>query len=116
MYVISQAAKTSPMSSTLREAKHFLLLLLTTSKLQAHALLDTLDKKQLQAIREILFNILNRNISLSTSQLDIIKRRATLLGKIIKIKGKKSSDLIARHYRTVYNTISMVKEDILKLL
>ena len=106
----------SYMSPTLKQVGNFLQLLLSTTKLQAHALLDTLDRKQVQAIREILFNILHKNIEHTTLQSPIIKKRTLVLSRIIKSTGAKAGNLIAKHYRTVHHTLLMFKDYILHIL
>ncbi len=104
------------MSEVLRGVSSFLQLLLNMSKLQAHALLDTLDKNQVRAVREIISNILEDNVELDEEQRSIVNRRRTVLQKIVKRKGQKSAHLIARHYRLVHHTLLMIKDTLLSLI
>ncbi len=103
-------------SSNLKEASAFLQLLFKASNLQARALLETMDTKQIRAVREIIFNILNETIPLTEHEQDLVDKRRKILQRIIRLKGYKSSDVTARHHRVVYKTLCMVKEHILPLL
>ena len=104
------------MSEILTRVSSFLQLLLKTTKLQAHALLDTLDRNQVLAVREIISNILEDNVELGETQKIVINRRRSVLQRIVKRKGHKSAVLIARHYRLVHDTLLLVKDTVLSLI
>ena len=100
----------------LKSVSHLLKLLFETSKLQARALLETLDMKQIKAVREIIYNILHGDLPLSESQQETVKKRSKILERIVRKKGYKAGDAIARHNRIVYQTLCLVRDHILPML
>ena len=102
--------------SNIKGVDHFLHLLFTAGKLQVRALLETLDIKQIRAVREIIFNTLDGAVPLTEAQEAIINKRKKVLQRILRKKGYKSGDLIARHHRIVYQTLCLVKDHILTLV
>ncbi len=103
-------------TSNIKGVEHFLRLLFAAGKLQVRALLETLDIKQIRAVREIIFNTLDGAVPLTESQEEAINKRKKVLQRIIRKKGYKSGDLIARHHRIVYQTLCLVRDHILTLL
>ncbi len=103
-------------TTALKAVAPFLQLLFQASKVQARALLETVDLKQIRAVREIIFNVLNEQIPLTESQQESVKNREKVLQRIVLHKGYQAGDVIARHHRIVYETLCMVHDHILQLL
>ncbi len=106
----------SPDTTNLKQVANFLRLLFEAGKLQSRALLETLDIKQIRAVREILFNVLEGAVTLTDGQQEWVNKRKKVLQRVVRNKGYKSGDVIARHHRIVYQTLILLKEHILPLL
>ncbi len=106
----------SPDTTNLKQVANFLRLLFQAGKLQARALLETLDIKQIRAVREIIYNVLEGALSLTEAQQESINKRRKVLQRVVRNKGYKSGDVIARHHRIVYQTLILLKDHILPLL
>lgn len=68
----------------MRQAKQFLLALLSLSKVQQKALLKTADKKQRLALRELVANLLAGNIPIGTKRVSILNKHKHVLRKLAK--------------------------------
>lgn len=102
--------------ASLDAAAPFLQLIFQASKLQARALLETVDTKQIRAIREIIHNLLEGGFPLTSTEQTYIERRRKVLTRIIRKRGYKAGDIIGRHHRIVYETLCLVEDYILPLL
>jgi hypothetical protein len=67
------------MSATIREAKHFINLLVSGSNLQRKSLLKIATRQQIRAVKEIFVNILHGNIVLSESQKSTLQKYKNIL-------------------------------------
>ena len=104
------------MSKTLKQNSHFLSLLLTTSKDQASALLDTITTEQVSAITEIIHNLLN--IPLGNKPKFIVNKSKKLFEKIThKTTSKdKRRQLIRKNYKIILPLLWSVKIHLEQLL
>lgn len=96
----------------------FLHLLLSCSKNQAKALLETSDKSQAISIVTLLIN-LEKNISLLSSKAKkIIKTHKTIFKKLSsnRMQDKKNYSLISRNWLKVYNILIAAKDTLIKIL
>lgn len=97
---------------------HFIYLLLSTSKNQARALLETTDKSQVQTVIKLLIN-LDKNISLLTSNTkSFLKHNKALFTKIYKnrMRDKKNYSLITRNWLNIYKILQSAKSILFKVL
>ena len=100
------------MSKLISQEKHFLHLLLVTSKDQSRALLYTITQTQVLAISEIIYNLLQLPL---TPNLKIVveKRRKTL--KYIADKSKSiriRTSSIKKHMTQLLSTLKVVKSQL----
>ena len=104
------------MSRTLRKNKGFLTLLLTTDPAQARALLNIITTKQVEAIVEIAYNLMR--IATSETEKAVIKKRRTLLKKLVnkKLKLPKTKKLIALHRLALLKTLLHFKRELLHVI
>ena len=104
------------MSQSLQKQKHFIELLLSTDKIQAKSLIETINREQLHVIIEIITNLLKLNVPKQTKIL--LKRRARLMSKLtnkrLSISTKHS--LVRKHFRQIYDTLLSVKGKLLQLV
>ena len=104
------------MSQNLRKYKSFLTLLLSTSQTQAKALLQTITSGQVQAIVEIVYNLMN--IASSSKDKAVIQKRRAFLRKLvnkrIKFGGKKN--LVVKHKAKLLKTLLHFKKVLVNLL
>ncbi len=108
------------MSSTINKTKYFLLLLLDskTSKEQAKALLETVTPDQVNAITEIIHNLLLGQLPLSSKVKEILKKRRTILTKLSdKTRSVRTRGcLIINHNRLILDTLIITKSILLKVI
>ena len=104
------------MSKRLSKHKSFLKLLLTTDKSQARALMETINKEQVEVLVEIFINLLKLDVPTNTKSL--LKKRKRLISKLVNKRINVSTKLsaIRRHFRQVHNTLLSVKNKLLQLL
>ncbi len=102
------------MSKTIQQTEDFFILLLSTSKFQARALLETATPPQVLAVREVIANILNPDLKLTPTTRELINKRRRILKSIV---DKHSPALkIANHSRLVLDTLLAVRSLILSQL
>ena len=104
------------MSQNLKRNKDFLTLLLKTEKGQAKALLETITQKQLEAVIEILYNLMR--ISSVKKDKTVIQKRKTLLRELVnkKVKLGKKKQLVGRHRIQLMKTLLHFKSLLLSLI
>ena len=104
------------MSKRLIKHKSFLELLLTTNKVQAKALMDTLTQEQLEALVEIFLNLMKLKVPTKTESL--LRKRRRVLAKLIQKRLSITTKLriIKQHFRQIYDTLLSVKGKLLQLL
>jgi len=104
------------MSKSVLKEKFFLILLLSTEKEQARALLDTVTNNQVSVISEIIYNC--QQLTLPKKAALLFKRRKLYLSKIsnksISVNTRKQ--LIRSHYRQLLDTLLSIKNKLLELL
>lgn len=108
------------MSTTLKKAKYFILLLLdkNTSKYQSRALLETASGDQVNALSEIFYNLQQGGLPLSPILKDTLKKRQRVLSKLgnKKISVKERSCIVQQHTRIVHDTLLLSGPLLIKVL
>ena len=105
------------MNSNLKRSKHFLLLLLDTSKTQARALLETAKPSQVIALSEVALN-LHQNPVLQTKFKKQSKRHQSIIRRIgdRDLKETLKYQLICKHWKVVWELVLLVKIQLKQLL
>ncbi len=99
----------------LKKQKHFLHLLLNSSKNQAQALFYTLTPQHTKSLCEIIYNLKQLPVPVKTRRL--LLRRRKLIEKLTsdkKLNGKLR--LLQNHYRQVHELLLSVDKQLLKLV
>ena len=89
------------MSTLIKKEKHFILLLLSTNRKQQTALVKTITKSQLQAIVQIVYNVIHGFRSLPENNKKKLQRFKSVIRKFIS-KGyslKKRSALLLKYLK-----------------
>ena len=104
------------MSQNFKRNKDFLTLLLKTDKGQAKALLETITQKQLEAVIEIVYNLMR--ISSVKKDKTVIQKRKTLLRELVnkKVKLAKKKQLVGQHRLQLLKTLLHFKSLLLSLI
>ena len=104
------------MSNNIDKSKHFLHLLLSTSRLQALALLLTVTDEQIKVLTEIAYNLLQ--LPLTEKEKEIFQKRYKIFKKLSnKNTGKKSKYQLIKHYRKVIlDTLLLFKHKLIEIL
>ena len=104
------------MSKNLKKFKNFLILMLITNRTQAKALLQTITSGQVEAIVEIVYNLMN--IASTVSDKAVLRKRRTYLKKLANKKTSLSAKkrLIVKHRAKLLKTLLHFKKVLLKLL
>ena len=104
------------MSKVLKQNKQFLSLLLTTSRDQAAALIDTVTPEQVSAIAEIIHNLLN--LPLGKKPKYYINKWEKLFEKIAQKRLSKDAKarLIRKNYKIILPLLWSVKLQLEQLL
>jgi len=104
------------MSNTIIKEKHFLILLLSTEKDQARALLETVTNTQINALSEIIYNC--QHLSLSKKATILFRRRKKYLSKLSNksLSNNSKRYLIGKHYRQLLDTLISIKNKLIELL
>lgn len=108
------------MSRNVGKVKHFFHLLLehTTSKQQGWGLIYSVNNSQINAITEIIHNLLQGNISLSPKNKDTLRKNKKiieLLGNPKKSNSQKSK-LFKIHYKLLLKLLLSLRTEIFKQL
>lgn len=93
------------MASQLEKSRHFILLMIEGSEVQAKALLQSINKQQVAAISEIIHNLLQGNLSLSSSLKAYLQKRKTLLRTV----GSKKCSVEERLAVIIRNKLLFIK-------
>ena len=104
------------MSKNISQEKHFIHLLLNSTKDQRRALLYTITPRQLLAISEISHNLLH--LPMSNSNKGVIeKRRKTLQNISDRSKSIRTRTfLVKKHMKLLLDTLKLVKSPLQELL
>lgn len=104
------------MSKALNKNKHFISLLLTTSKDQAASLIDSITSEQVSAIAEIIHNLLI--LPLAKKPKHLIKKKEKLFEKIAhkRTSNEKRRQLIRKNYKFILPLLWSVKLQLEQLL
>ena len=105
-------------SVRLRAVSDFLKLILNTTVEQARCLLSTATLKQIEALCEIAFNLINSITSLPAKIRRIVTKHKKLLQKLCKkrLVVKTKIRLIKSNLRAMLTILKSVKDSILKLV
>ena len=105
-------------SVRLTAVSDFIKLVLTTTAEQARCLLSSATVKQVEALCEIAFNLVNSIASLPAKIRRIVTKHKKLLQRLSKKKViiKTKSRLIKSNFRAMISILRTVKDSILKLL
>ena len=97
------------MSKLITRHKHFISLLMKTSKEQSRALLYTITIEQVTVLSEIIFNLLT--LPLKKKQKDFITRRNTLFNKLgnKKTSNRVKIKLIRKNLKIILELIQINK-------
>lgn len=104
------------MSSQISENRNFLHLLLNTHPDQKKALLLSVTPSQASALREIFFNILNREHSLADQK--FVKRKIPLIRKLSKNKksAKAQQTLVRKERLMIIKTLDHFKQQLEEII
>ena len=102
------------MAKTLQRDRDFFILLFSTTKFQARALLETATPNQLTAIREIFINILHPDVELPEDVRAVLKKRVKVLKSITQTRSP--AVLVAKHSRLVLDTLTHIRNIVLAQL
>ncbi len=99
------------MSVKIHKSRHFLQLLLSTSKVQARALLETSSPDQILMLSEIALNIVENQLPTNTKTKLELKKHHSVLKKLAnrKIKPKNKYHLVHKHWKVVWESVLLVK-------
>ena len=103
-------------SVALRASENFIRLLFETDKKQGKVLLTTATPVQVNALTEISFNLLHRDIPNKFKR--IVKKTKKVLTKLAKVTGSVKSKLalIKKNAESIYKLLIAIKDSILELL
>ena len=104
------------MSQKLKRSKSFLTLLLDTKLLQARALLNTITEPQVEAIVEIVYNLMN--IASSSKDRAALNKRKAFLKKLVNKRTKlnQKKRLVIKHRVQLLKTLVHFKKPLLNIL
>ena len=87
------------MSILVKKEKAFILLLFSTTRNQQLALVKTMSKSQLQAIVQIVYNVIHGNRSLSTENKKKLQRHKTTIRQFISksVTTKQRRELLTKY-------------------
>ena len=104
------------MSQKLKKSKSFLTLLLDTESAQARALLYTITQPQVEAIVEIVYNLMN--IASATRDKTVLKKRKVFLKKLVnkKTNFNQKRRLVVKHRVKLLKTLLHFKKTLLNVL
>ncbi len=104
--------------SKITKAKNFMLLLLTCSKPQARALIETASPDQVLALSETILNILTNQKGLTSKGRSTITRHRKLLERIgsRKLLEKTKYSLVRNHWKLVWTLVLEIKAKLKQLL
>ncbi len=99
-----------------RENKSYIKLLLSTTRQQQRALLDTATNEQVDALTEILYNLMH-TVPISEGERNIIKRKKTFkeLAKITR-SYKYRQERVRKNKRLLLNTLSKYANDLIGVI
>ena len=103
-------------SKLLQKEKHFILLLLNTSKIQAQCLLDTSTTQQIKTVSEISRNLLKLPLS---GEAEIqVKKKKFILNKLASysISNRSKSLVISKYNNSILVLLRSVKQPLVELL
>ena len=103
------------MNSLLQSEKDFLLLLLSASHKQRKALLETIEKSQLSAIVQIVYNVLQGYRPLSGNDIKLLSRRKDVIREFVR-KGlslKKRKELLIKYSKYILTFINSIKSELI---
>lgn len=105
------------MSTKLDKSKHFLMLLLDTTKSQARALLETANPSQVLALSEVLLNLCE-NSSFSIKFKNLPRRHQLILQRLgdRNTKEKVKYQLVCKHWKLVWESVLLIKTSLVRLL
>ena len=99
----------------LKEERHFLVLLVKTSKHQAVSLIKTLSDDQTRVLTEIVVNFLNDKLPGPVHRLKAYKEILREVGHYTK-RVKINKKLMAKYALKWYNIIRLLKPGLIKIL
>ena len=104
------------MSHNVHLSKHFLHLLLTTSRLQALSLILSASDEQINTLIEIAHNLLI--LPLNESEKIVVNKRRTILKNITKknLSKKQKRNLIYQYRNILLKTLLNFKDKLIQLL
>lgn len=97
---------------------HYLHLLLTCSKNQAKALLETADKSQVLSIVKVLYNLEQNTAVLSNLSKSLLKKHKKLLSQLVKKSNtdKRNYSLIRKNWIKIHSIIISAKPTLIKVI
>ena len=103
------------MNQLIRSEKDFLLLFLSTSHKQRNALLEAIEKPQLSAIVQIVYNVLQGYRPLPSNDIKLLSRRKDII-RLFVSKGvslKKRKELLIKYSKYILPFINSIKSELI---
>lgn len=104
------------MNQFIKKEADFLLFFLHASNKQKKVLLRTIEKAQLRAIVQIVYNVLMGNRSLLTKDKKQLAKRKTIIRQFVSegISLKRRKELLLKHFKYILPFIDVIKSELLK--
>lgn len=102
------------MSQLIKREKDFLLLLLSTSHKQRKALLGSIEKSQLSAIIQIVYNILHGFRALSDKDKKLLSRRKVVIREFVSkgVSINRRKRLLIKFIKYILPFVSLIKSEL----
>ena len=102
----------------IKKVENYLHLLLTTSKVQARALLETSNPDQVLAISEIILNLVENQLPVSSNLRRHIAKNLSLFKKLSgrKVAEKTKYSIIRKQWKLIWNTLLLFKKNLIEAL
>lgn len=102
------------MNSLIKNEKYFILFLLTTNRKQQKALLRTITKSQLQALVQIVYNIIHGFRSLPENDKKKLQRFRSVIRKFVskRLSISKRTALLLKHLNQFILILKLITKDL----
>ena len=102
----------------IKKVENYLHLLLNTSKVQARALLETSNPDQVLAISEIILNLLENQLPVSSNLSSHIAKNLSLFKKLSrrKVTERTKYNIIRKQWKLIWNTLLLFKKNLIEAL
>ena len=102
------------MNGLIKKEKHFLRLLLTTTVKQKKALLRAIEKPQLRAIVQIVYNLMVGYRTLPENDRKRLAKRKTVIREFVSrgLSFKKRKELLFKYYKYILTFIHAIRGEL----